>query len=547
MTLTLRPYQQEAVDSIYKYFGNNGGNPLVILPTATGKSLVIADFIRSAIGHFPDTRIIVGTHVKELVAQNQAEFHGLCPEIMSGVYSAGLKSRNTTEPVLFVGIQSVYKRAFELGRCDLLLIDEAHLVPHKGYGMWRRFISELMVANPDMKVIGLTATGYRLDSGILIEGDDRIFTDICYEYPLLDAVRDGYVCEVIPENPETTYDISSVKKRGGEYLPGALERAINIDEKTDQAIDEILVCGADRNSWLIFAAGNDHAKELYNKLAAKGISCALVLQDTPATERDKATEDIKTGRIKCLINNLIYTTGFNAPNIDMIVCFRPTGSAGLWVQIVGRGFRLHPSKKNCLALDFGRNADRHGPLDQISGSRKRGDGDGEAPVKNCPKCHSVVFAGTSICPDCQYEFPREEAEIDSKASTAPILSTQIRPEWHEVISTQHERHDKPGKTSSMRVTYVTSGGKYSEWVCFEHIGYAREKAAQWHRKRKPDMPCPNSVSDALEIAYPPAVRIQVKPDGKYWRISDVELYEEGVEFHTPRPPVIMDIEDDIPF
>lgn len=537
-----RPYQEEAVQSIFDHFSAHTSDPLVVLPTACGKSLVIAEFIRRATTLYPGTRIIVATHVKELVAQNHAEFANLCPEIPSGLYSAGLKRRDTGYQVLFCGIQSVFRRALELGACDILLIDEAHLVPKKGEGMWRTFIQNLRIPNPLMKIVGLSATPFRLDTGMLHKGEGRIFEDICYDYPLLEAIENKYVSEVIPKNMDTKYDVSNVPKRGGEYVAGELERVYDVDEKTKAAVDEIIELGKDRKSWLIFAAGNKHAKHLHEELILRGISSELVLQDTPSKQRDEAVRKIKTGEIRCLVNNLVFTTGFNAPNIDMIACFRSTQSAGLWVQIVGRGFRLAEGKENCLVLDFARNADRHGPLDQIKGHSKRKGEGGDAPIKNCPECHAVCFASARECPDCGYSFPPPELDISTKASTSAILSTQLKPEWHEVLSVAHSRHVKNGN-ASMKVEYITLGGKFYEFICFEHGGYAKEMAARWHRKKLPDVPCPHKVEDALMLPYPAPSRIAVRKDGKYWRVVE-HSYEEAA---LQPPPTTMLTDDIIPF
>lgn len=521
MTLVLRPYQQEAVDSIYAHFNTKNTNPLVVLPTATGKSLVIAEFIRSALTLYPDTRIINAVHVKELVSQNFMEFHSLCPDVSAGIYSAGLGKRDIHQKVLFCGIQSVYKKALVLGACDILMIDEAHLCPKAGEGMWRTFIQDLKIANPYMKIVGLSATPFRLDTGTLTEGDGKIFDEICYEYPLLRAVEEKYVCEVVPKNDmKTTYDVSGVKKQGGEYKPGELQAVYNVDEKTQAAIDEIIEHGADRKSWLVFAAGNDHATAIHECFMARGIESALVLQSTSPAARDSAVRNIRDGKIRVLVNNLIFTTGFNAKNIDLIACFRATQSAGLWVQIVGRGFRLHPAKENCLVLDFAKNGDRHGPLDQIRGKRKF-KGEGDAPIKVCPKCNAVCFAGASICPDCGVPFPEKGLDISTKASDAALLSTQQVPIWHEVLTTQYSRHTK-NMRDSLKVTYITTGGKFYDFVCLEHTGYAREMAARWHRLRR-NTPVPNTVGEALETWYPAVARIRVIKDGKYDRVTAVEF------------------------
>lgn len=552
MKLDLRYYQTDAVDAIFNYFESNSGNPICILPTATGKSLVIAEFTRRAM-EYPDTRIVVATHVKELVAQNYLEFYNCCPEIPAGVHSAGLKKKDMHQSVLFCGIQSIFRKAFDLGRVDILIIDEAHTVPKTGEGMWLTFIAALKVSNSHLKVIGMSATPFRLDTGLLIDGDNRIFTDICYEYPLLQAVNDGFICPPVPKPTAIKYDISQVGKRGGEYIPGEIDKVFDVDEKTIAAIDEMVVFGVDRNCWLIFAAGNNHAKSIKAELDKRNISAAIVTQETSDSERDQAVKDIKSFGIKALVNNLIFTTGFNAQPIDLIACFRPTKNAGLWMQICGRGFRLHETKKDCVILDYGKNADRHGPLDKITGRKDVGTGGGGPPIKECPHCRATCFAGCMTCPDCGKPFPERALDITPIASHSSILSSQEvkeKPVWNKVIATQYMRHKgKNGKKDTMRAKYVTYTGDYSQYCCVEHQGFAREKFCQWHKIRLPETPIPATIDEALKLNYPGISEVLVQKNGKFFEIIAVKFEEEdpgGAPVENPTNNILMEMED-IPF
>lgn len=538
--MELRKYQREAIDALYSYWDANTGNPLIVLPTGTGKSLVIAKFIEGATRAWPETRILICTHVKELVGQNYNEFMLLMPFSDTGIYSAGLGRKDKQNQILFCGIQSVYKKAYELQRCDILFIDESHTIPPEGEGMWLSFIADLKTINPSMKVIGLTATDYRLDSGNLT--GNGIFHDVCYRYDVLRALEEGYLCPVIPKNMVTQYDVSQVGKRGGEYIAGELERAVNIDALTISAINEIEVYGAERKSWLIFASGNKHAAAIHAELQLRGYSGACVTQDTERAVRDRAVIDIKSGAIRYIVNNKIFTTGFNAPNIDLIADLGPTQSAGLHVQKVGRGMRNWPGKVNCLLLDFARNVFRHGPIDRIKGRDKRGGGDGDAPVKVCEECHCVCFAGCRVCPDCGAEFPESELKIDAVSVSAPIVSTQIEPEWHDVLVTSYGFHQKAGGKPVMRVTHSTMNGKFMEWICFEHTGFAREKACAWHKLRSME-PVPNNVMDALGLKYKETKRVCVRPQKDNPKYFEVMAAEIGGEEVIEVPIAVENIED----
>ncbi|MCU0254783.1 MAG: DEAD/DEAH box helicase family protein, partial [Acidobacteria bacterium] len=201
--LTLRPYQRQAIDAIYGYFAENAGHPLVVIPTAGGKSLVMAAFIEGVLRAWPDQRILVVTHVRELIAQNHAELIGLWPGAPAGIFSAGLGRRDLRARILFAGIQSIHRRAWEVQQCDLVLIDEAHLIPGSSDTMYRRFLDTLGRINPQLKVIGFTATPYRLDSGMLHEGKGALFTDIAFEVSVRQLIDDGWLCPLVSKAAET--------------------------------------------------------------------------------------------------------------------------------------------------------------------------------------------------------------------------------------------------------------------------------------------------------------------------------------------------------
>lgn len=519
MTLTLRPYQQAAIDGIYHYFDRNTGNPLVVIPTAGGKSLIMARFIEGVLKAFPDQRILIVTHVRELIEQNYGELIRLWSEAPAGIYSAGLKQRNLTARILFAGIQSIHKRVYDVQQCDLVLIDEAHLIPRSSDTMYRRFLDGLKRLNPLLKVIGFTATPYRLDSGLLHEGDGAIFTDIAFDVSVRELIDQGYLSALVSKRMVTQLDVGGVGTRGGEFIARDLHAAVDQDAITRAAVAEIVSYGETRRSWLVFCSGVEHARHVCDAIRAHGISCETIVGETPGAERDALIDAFKRGEIRCLTNANVLTTGFNAPGVDLIAMLRPTKSAGLYVQIVGRGCRLAAGKSDCLILDFAGNIARHGPIDAIKPKRP-GEGDGEAPVKVCPDCASIVHAAVRVCPDCGHVFPPPEPKIEARASTLAVLSQVGKPEWVEVTGVHYARHEKPGKPPSLRVEYWCGLSAHQEWICVEHAGYPRQKAATWWATRAAGIPLPKSVDEALQHA--PALRqpaqIAVRPSGRYTEV-----------------------------
>lgn len=540
----LRYYQVEAIDAVYGWFDTRAGNPLVVLPTGTGKSLLIADFCKGALNGYPGTKILVLTHVRELIKQNYQELLDLWPEAPAGVNSAGIGRRDTKQPIIFAGIQSVHRDPYPFQDTDIVMVDEAHLIPRSTNTMYRRFLDELRRMNPYLKIVGLTATPYRLDSGRLDVGEDALFDGIAYDYNVLQAVNDGFLSPLVSKQPNTRLNVTGVHTRGGEFIAGELQAAVDIEATNIALVNEVVAFGADRRSWLIFGSGVEHCEHLAELVREHGISCATVFGETPKTERDQVIEAFKRGAIRCLISMGVLTTGFNAPAVDLLAVARPTKSTGLYVQICGRGMRLFEGKKNCLVLDFAGNVARHGPVDAVN-PRDPTSGEGEAPVKTCPDCDTILPAATRVCPECNHEFPEPEIELHATATVLPVMS-QDDLHWATVTSVRYDRHEKEGKPPSMMVTYQCGLRRHREWVCFEHGGFARQKAIIWwltnrseESKTKLTVP-PVTVDEALgrlnELAKP--TEIAFKTAGKYTEVVRTQFAVRDLQAGIEGPGVL---------
>jgi DNA repair protein RadD len=167
--MMLRDYQQRSINQLYDWLSHNSGNPCLVLPTGAGKSHVIAALCKDALQSWPETRILMLTHVKELIEQNAQKMRQHWPNAPMGIYSAGMGQKILGEPITFAGIQSIRKHADQVGHVDLVIIDECHLVNHNDEGGYRTFLSDIYRTNPNVRVIGLTASPYRLGHGYIIE------------------------------------------------------------------------------------------------------------------------------------------------------------------------------------------------------------------------------------------------------------------------------------------------------------------------------------------------------------------------------------------
>ena len=568
--MQLRPYQADAVAAVYRHLHQRETNPCIVIPTAGGKTPILATICHDAVTRWQG-RVLVVSHVKELLQQAVHKLQAVDSGLNVGVYSAGLGRRDTKHSVVVAGIQSVYKRACELceqAAFNLVIVDEAHLIPRDGDGMYRTFLADAAKINPRVRVIGLTATPYRLDSGMIC-APDGILNEVCYEVGIKELIRDGYLCTPISKCGAIKADTSKLHIRLGEYMADEVEALMDRDPLVEAACQEIVTYAADRKSILIFASGVKHGRHVVRVMESLGHECGFVCGDTPARERDETllrfrhSQDgtlIERVPLKYLCNVNVLTTGFDAPNIDCVVLLRPTLSPGLYYQMVGRGFRIAPGKTTFLVLDYGGNILRHGPVDLISVRTRGASGGGNAPVRECPKCHSVVAVGYAVCPDCGYQWPPpEKSKHDATATEAGILSGKITDTEWEVMDTVYNVHRKRGADEtdprSMRVDYCVSlNNCQSEWVCFEHNGFARDKAVAWWQARSRD-PVPTNSEAAVAAAESGALAVATKivvrniAGERFDRIIKYELGEkpEKIERRVTLATTADELLDDIPF
>jgi DNA repair protein RadD len=555
--ITLRDYQSESVAAAWDCCRDKK-NPLIVLPTGAGKSLVIAQLIKDAIGW--DGRIVVLAHRKELLEQNAAEIEGLTGcEV--GIYSAGLNRKEPGSDIVCAGIQSIYKNAELLDRRHLVIVDEAHLIPDDQTTMYGRFLADIRAINKTVFVIGLTATPFRTGEGELTEGE--LFDRICYEAQISDLIKAGYLSQLTNEKTNCEVDSSKLPKARGEFTTRGMESAF--DQITVAAVEEILSSTRDRKSVLVFCAGVNHAEKVKQEFETKTSEpVALITGETLPLERAAYIRDFKAGEIKYLINVNVLTTGFNATRIDCVAVLRSTTSAGLFAQMVGRGLRTHDGKENCLVLDFGQNTQRHGALDDPDFGRKKSksDEEGEAPKKSCPKCDAVCSISVRVCPDCHFVFsdeepgPKHEATADHSAEILKRFPQDAREYRVSDVRWNFNRAKAEGKRDTMRVDYyvykdeeegnLADTMQISEWVCIEHEGFALKKAKEFWADHSANM-FPDSIWDALAVfnegGTRKPVKITAKRDNGFWRVTQREFDQEIPKVELSQ----FYSDDDIPF
>lgn len=542
--MELRYYQREAVDATYQFLRDTQDeNPLIVLPTGAGKTPVIAQICKDAIGW--GRRVLITSHRAELLEQNKkhALFHGEL-EGKVGLYSAGLRSRDTEHPILVAGVQSVWRRMDELGAFDVILVDEAHLVSEREESMYQRMLQFAKQVNPKVRIIGLTATPYRTGTGHLC-GDDRTFQHVAYEESVRVLIEKGYLCHLRSKAGISTAHIEtdSLHVRRGDYIESEMAEVAMQHGMVNRAVTDIIEKTKDRKKVLVFVVNIEHGQEVTSafgrRLKGSGVCASEVYGDS--IDRVEVIQRFKDDPSnKFLVNCNLLTIGFDYPAIDGVVLLRPTISPGLYYQMVGRGLRLEGSKDDCLVLDYGNNIKRHGPLDAINPEANGGTGQVAAATRQCPECGEVVMRNRTVCPDCGHVFQSEKIEVEHGTESADddIMGERTVEERVRVMRVEYNPHTKYDKSTgaplsrTMRVDYMYGVfNRISEWVCIEHEGYAGKKALLWWRDRtNGSFPC--DVDDAVERAEIGELLepkwLTIKKGGKWPEIVDYDFEEVAV-------------------
>lgn len=528
--IILRPHQQEAHDAVIEHWQNGGGNPLIDHCVGSGKSLTQAAIATTVVQRW-GARVLGLTMTKELIGQNFKEMRAYWPDAPVGLNSAGLKRRDTNLPIIFAHPLSIVRNVRALGQRHVIMIDEVHNVSRKEESStYGKIITQLRDAVPDLRIVGLTGTAYRLDSGLLWEpwkGKQSMWDEPVHTYNMLDGIRDGYLVPVIPRPGGVALSSAGVGTRGGEYIDSQVQKAVDKADLNRAIVSDIITKTVDRNSVLVFAAGVEHAQHLHDEFVKTGASAVVVHGDLDDAVRDERIDYFKRGAAKFAINVGILTTGFNHPPCDAVALVMMTKSKGKLVQILGRVMRAHPGKPNALALDYGGSIRELGCIDQLVQSKVAG-APGKAPTKTCPGCDTIVPASTLKCEHCGHEWEKPTPALSTVAQDAAILSTQLEAKWFDVQSVHYGMHEKRDPATgiamprSLRIDYYCGGSvNVSEFLAFAHPKPGARTMAQrkWRARSTGDV-MPTTAEEALGIVSDlrkPA-RLQLRKNGKYWEI-----------------------------
>lgn len=577
----LRDYQQTAVDNVVKYFKTSKAPGVIVLPTGAGKSLVIAELARIAKG-----RVLVLAHVKELVEQNHEKYvsYGLS----AGIFSASLGRKDREQKAIFGNVQSIARAPDEFfDDFSLLVIDECHRVADDSDGkdtQYHEVIRKLTERNPNLRILGLTATPYRLGVGWIFERaqtgelrteQPRFFKQCVFELPLTYMIKNRYLTVPIKVDiPVTSYDFSELSESGRMYTAAEVEEILKTQKRLTPLIIKNIVDITEhyqRQGVMIFSASVRHAEEILSYLPEG--QARLVVGDTAMNERDRTIADFKSRKFKYLVNVSVLTTGFDAPHVDVIAILRPTESNSLYQQIVGRGLRLSPEKKDCYILDYtGMGHDIYAP--EVSDKRPAKD---TVPVQvPCPVCGfenifwgyahpdgvvlehfgrkcrgSTADAATYLLTPCGYRFRLKlchscgaENDITAKVCekcSAALVDAEAKLKQAKLSRNAHvmtperitfeERQDRNGNPY-LEIRYYDYDGKYlSEAHFFSNPTSIKKFNIDFLRShlRRPELATEfKSARDVIQyqvLFRLPAFVIARKGE-KYWKITEKVFADE---------------------
>lgn len=532
----LRPYQSKAIEALFKFKEDKPNESCVIvIPTGGGKTLVMAEIINRYFSGNPNCRGMILSHVKELLEQSEktcsrmAESTGI-PLGDIGVYSSGMK-RKECKRLTIAGIQSIHRKADFFGKLDFVLIDECHLISTNAETMYRRFLASVRMKNNDVSIIGLTATPYRLQSG-LIFGPGKTFDNCCYAVGVKELIDGGYLSPIITTGYKDNLDLKKVRVRGGEYFASDLDSVMEDEGRVDTAVKETIQKANGRKSILVFGSSILHAEMILKKLKSNGETKAEMLTgETQTVIRDFKISQFRNGNLRWLVNVGVLTTGFDAPGTDCVVVMRPTLSRGLWYQMAGRGFRLSPGKENCLILDFGENALRHGCIDHFEVD-EAGEDKPSPRVKKCKACGLIHRVSIPICPSCGYFQPRVERDIVPKALSSTQSDGEViggmRVRGFQIVSTKYFVYRKhPGADPLIQEKHTTlqgdviygfhplkPGKEFELWSWLKTLNYKHLPQHHW-KIDKDELILPETLDN---LPKPMNIRAHKNERG-YWTID----------------------------
>lgn len=514
-----RFYQTEAVECGWKEL-LAGYNPVIALPTASGKSLVLCGLVNKILTHDFDGGVLILSHNMEIIEQNANTLEEYFDHDGINIYCSTL-NRKEIGQITVASIASIFRSPKKFRRFNYVIIDECHLVNSKNKGMYRTFLIAI-----GAQCLGLSATPYRLGSGYIYIGKNTLFDSLAIDYTSTEKynllVEEGYLSEMYTKKTLLELNTDDVSIQDFEYDQTELSSVVDRSDITKKIVEETIHFGKNYKKWLCFTIDIEHCENITAEFIKHGIS-AVAIHSKMESDRKTELNKFKRGEYRLAVNVNTLTTGLDIKTIDLIIVIKPTNSESLHVQMNGRGARVFYAdgfdlytkegrlnaikagpKQHCLVLDFAKNSDILGPINGVVIKQRESTekaGEGEAPIKVCPECDFYNPINQRNCINCNYVFPVVE-KITTTSSTSEILIKKPVSliAWETVESVQYQNYVRTG---AMLVTYKLEKGSMKEWINLDKIGNARSHAINWVRWRWSSelVPAPKTTHTLLAYAH----------------------------------------------
>ncbi|MGA0178870.1 MAG: DEAD/DEAH box helicase [Burkholderiaceae bacterium] len=509
--MELRQYQQAALSAGLQSLGR-GNNPVLQLATGTGKSIIIAALLEHARRAGQNAWAL--THVQQLVTQNAAAYRRYAQR-EPGVVCAALNRKDAQSGPVYGTIQSMSGMLERMPPPHLIVIDEAHRVPHNVgeptlyEGVLRRY--------PAAQRLAMTATPWRMDNGVIYgQGEEFWFNDLAFNYPVPRAVEDGWLSPLVGVETEVQLDVEDLGVQSGDFVQSEAD-----------ALQTERWLGAVSRSLLQLAAGRRHLAVYSPTIQAAQRAAQIIEQVTgwpTATlhsqltppERDATLRDYYAGHTRVLCSVDMITTGFDFPALDCIVCLRPTLSSSLWVQIQGRGTRLAEGKKNCLVLDYVGNLLRLGGVDMYDTyyRQKNAEAVEARPLRPYVPRERKVYPGvrtlTPIDPMTGRDV-RDGGELTVTVHGANAVALNTRGKTYPLLMVQY--------------ACTTAEGARIDASCFINTEAPDSQALKFFNDRRlaVRLPAPaRALAWQLKAcAHPRSLRVRKR--GRYWNVIEEQF------------------------
>lgn len=571
MEVVLRDYQIRALEKLHNEIQCKN---ILLLQAATGagKTVIIVRLINRYIQDHPTRTFLILMHKQELVSQFVKafeKFSDVHKEDIGIACSSYSPTVNLFKRITIASVQTLYNRMNEFPGADLVVIDETHRVSaNEDDSQYSALLSTLRANRPDHRVIGVTATAMRLGHGYIYgdscrPGKTNFFPELTHRITYQELLDGGYLMKLtgrIASDKSITDDLKSVAVNG-DYNLGQLGDVMTKAIHIQSAVDGFEQYGSHHQSVCVFACTIAHCEALVDAFISRGYSAVSIHSKLSPIERESNLAAWQSGEVRLAVSVNILVEGFDFPALSCLVFCRPTKSATLFIQAVGRILRKAEGKEEALLIDLTDNTRTFGlDLDKPM-FKVPGESSGEAPYKICPGdkhdgtvCGQSVHASLKYCPGCGYEFPVDEA-IEAKIGKLEKVEFNKVPEPEEYTVTHVEYYPHDSRATGKKLIKVEYQCgmmlRFHEWVCLPdyYSGYAVDKARDWWEDRS-DEPFPDSVDEFMfleDTLIKPASVVVVK-EGKYYKVKKCKFVEHGDLYEEEFEILERVVEgDDVPF